>query len=271
VRPSARFIAAISCIFWGILLPLPVKATEPPGPPPLFSCYSQGQHLVWTEDDLQVTGTGTPPPVVYSFREAMLAVCTQAEDQSSEIDVAPVSWVGPLLTLRTYSYRQAKGASTHDLRSSMQTIDLRDPGKPVGLKDWFEPTAARLAVLKVPLVAFALKELHAAPAGNLLGLGTQLGRWTGDCRYGFTPDFVDHFAFHHRQGAKVDLQIGLSHGCSASAGYFSELTATVPIPPALDQALTDAQTGKHGFLAEHRPLLPSGKRSHVDYERVVAP
>jgi hypothetical protein len=57
-------------------------------------------------------------------------------------------------------------------------------------------------------------------------------------------NMLDSFAFHHIEGEKVAVRIGLSNVCSAANGMFTQLGLLMPIPQKLKTLLQEAASRK---------------------------
>jgi hypothetical protein len=229
---------------------------------------SAGYTMTWSDGDIRVQrGAET----VLSCRKELLALI--ADEPKAELDASlePVSWVGPVLTVKISQYIHVPMTAHPSMVTYYRTVDLRRPGQPARLTDWVPPQAV-LSVLQADLlVKKALKDLGGPTPKSVPALGERLSQWSGDCQYGFSPDFADHFAFYQLQGAKTTLRIGLSHGCEAARGMFTLLGVEMPVTPALQGHLQAAATGKAGFLAVNRPGLKRIKPARVHVTPPAAP
>jgi hypothetical protein len=80
-----------------------------------------------------------------------------------------------------------------------------------------------------------------------------------DGRYYLPDDFLRHFAFHHVEGNKVAVRIGLSHGAEVWRGHLTQMGLLLPIPARLSRPLEAAAKGREGFLMN---LSDKGRRKH---------
>ncbi|MBC7543059.1 MAG: C1 family peptidase [Candidatus Sericytochromatia bacterium] len=268
---TARRLAALCLPLIGVLVLLGAPVLAAAKAQRIWSGSSHGFRLDWTSDDVRVTRPGNPPTQVYDFREALLAKYREQPEATLDISMVPISWVGPLLTLKVQDYVNVPGTAHPWMSTYFLTLDLRHPGTPVHLADWFDATATHQALIQDALVKKALAELQQPPATTIPTLSQQLNAWSGDCRYAFMPDFADHFAFNHVRGGRVAVRMGLGHGCEAARGMFTELGLYLPIPRTLQGYMAAARTGKQGFLDNNRPRLSAGGKSSVTRAPVVAP
>lgn len=72
----------------------------------------------------------------------------------------------------------------------------------------------------------------------------------GGCEMDLSSEVLNgSFVFHHVEGDKVAIRIGVPHGCEAARGNFTQLGLLLPIPTSLRKALDQAQ--KEHTLAMH--------------------
>ena len=76
--------------------------------------------------------------------------------------------------------------------------------------------------------------------------------------YAFASDQLARFAFHHIEGDKVAVRIGLP-GAGPCRENLTQVGLLLPIPPALAAALTGAETLASGFLMQSAPGIAHGR------------
>jgi hypothetical protein len=241
-----QFTARVALIAGLALLQAPASAAT------YWSGNSAGYHLDWADSDIRVTQGGK---AVYALSAEVLTKYREFPEADVAAEIAPASWVGPLLTVKVAEYAFTPGTAHPSMVTYFKTVDLRQPAKPFHLTDWVTEGDLWQALVNDGVVKKALTVLKWPPVATLPLLLKHLPDYTDDCRFAFTSDFVDHVAFHHVQGPNVALRIGLSHGCEAARGTFTELGLYVPTTKALSGPLTEARNGKQGFLAEQAPQL----------------
>jgi hypothetical protein len=257
----------------GVLTVITLLAACPPSPAETlrWSGECAGFRLSWTDGDIQVRRVSGTGDVVLSCKQELLALTADEPQASLEATLEPISWVGPVLTVKVTSYVNVPLTAHPSMQTYYRTVDLRQPARTASLTDWVAEPTVRSTLLADPLVAKALKDVGGKPPVSVAELGKRLGQWSGDCQYGFTTDFADHFAFYDRQGDKVVLRIGLSHGCEAARGLFTLLGIELPVSTALQSHLQAAASGKAGFLAVNRPGRQRIAPAQVRKEPPVSP
>jgi hypothetical protein len=155
---------------------------------------------------------------------------TDKPQESSRYDTA--SLVGPLLSVKASLYWEG-GAHPGQL-TRLETVNLDTGKSPVLLTDLFSETKILDALLKDRVVEKSL-------AGRKPKTIKELARMAdGGCEIAFHL-LNESFSFHHIQGDRVAVRIGLPHGCEVMRGNFTELGITLPIPPKLMKFLKDAE------------------------------
>lgn len=244
-----RIHAALLAVSLAVSLALPAIATEKP----IWRGQSGTTELVWTTADLQAYDRSKPGIPLFSVVSTALEPYRGETEGQLDGSFAPLSWVGPLLSVETSeTYYRPLMAHPSGL-AQMFAVDLHRGGQRAVLTDWFAAPDIHRALLGDSLVQRALRDQGLKPAANLEGLIKQLVGFSGDCRFAFAPDLLQRFAFHHVKGNQVAVRFGLSHGCEAARGLLTEIGVYLPIPKALAQPLAAAAKRQAGFLASNRP------------------
>jgi hypothetical protein len=79
------------------------------------------------------------------------------------------------------------------------------------------------------------------------------------------PDFLTRFAFHHVEGDKVAVRLGLPPHSGANQSQHMQIGLLLPIPDALREPLKLASTRKRGFLMKDAAKVSRG--SSTKFER----
>jgi hypothetical protein len=141
-------------------------------------------------------------------------------------------------------------AETQD--TPQMDVDLEKRGKVVKLTDFFSERDILRAMLVDPVVATALSKAAAqAPPrtlAELVELFAEDDYELGDSQFELRPDFLTRFAFHHIEGDKVAIRIGLPPHYGANQALSLQIGLLLPIPENLRRALLLADSGKRGFL-----------------------
>ena len=159
-----------------------------------------------------------------------------SEDDEEEIcsetsSAEPRSLAG---TVATWFSRTSSYCSNIAHPSSSSRFATRDlvTGDEADLRRIFPPAALLAALSRDKVV---LKAVGKVPQSL-----EQIEKGDGGCEIGFSPSMWRSFAFHHLQGDSVAVRIGLTHGCEAARGNFTQLGVLLPIPEAWKQPLLDA-------------------------------
>lgn len=150
------------------------------------------------------------------------------------------SIVGPIVSYRLEWY--SEGGAHPSFGSVFRTLDLTT-GKPARLDRLFGAGPV-LAALRADRVI--KKALGARKPKTLEEL---LRSADGGCKMDIGTSALSAFTFHHVVGDKVAVRIGLSHGCEAERGKFTQLGLLLPIPRAWRAAF--AHAAKQRTLQTH--------------------
>ena len=140
-----------------------------------------------------------------------------------------LSLVGPIVSYTTDWY--GEGGAHPSYGTSYSTYDLRS-GKPASLLDYYSADTLLQVFLKDTVLKKAVRE----PA-KIKNLNQFFEEVEGGCEMYIDKDMLEHFAFHHVKGNNVAIRIGLSHGCEAMRGHFTEIGIYLPVPKALKDAM----------------------------------
>jgi hypothetical protein len=275
----------------GASSPAPTKAA--PQPAPAWEGRAGEFHMRLSRDELTVR-RGAAGPVVLSlaeeFAEQTKTAETDAADSASALvdaamDEMPMiaetsltaevaSWVGPLLTLTETVQGMTPGAAHPYAAVNFRVVDLRRADAVPTLTTYFDEGALRTALLGDAVVRRHLPSGKAKTVDAALPtldsvLAAIDGAGDEDCKYRFSRELLSHFAFlavrdAGKPGAQVAVRLGMSHGCEAARGSFTQLGLWLPLaalkPGAKDLAawLDQAASGKGGLLlgGKARPQLP---------------
>ncbi|SMC28192.1 hypothetical protein SAMN02745857_03152 [Andreprevotia lacus DSM 23236] len=148
------------------------------------------------------------------------------------------SAVGPVVSFMAVGNGYCKGAAHPWASQSFEAYDSRT-GKLLPITALFDEATVLTALKQDKLVRKAL-------AGqNVTSLKELAEKANGECEftlYGIGTSY----AFHHIKDGKVAVRFGLSHGCEAMRGNFTQLGVYLPIPPQLKPWLDSAE--KRGLL-----------------------
>jgi hypothetical protein len=130
----------------------------------------------------------------------------------------------------------------------MMNVDLAKPGKIVKLTDYFAEQDVLRALLGDRVVQKALAGLRRSTPPRTLAELPELfaadDYALGDLDFELRPDFLTRFAFHHLEGDKVAVRLGLPPHSGASRTEHQQLGLLLP----MKQDFAYAASRRHGFL-----------------------
>jgi hypothetical protein len=144
-------------------------------------------------------------------------------------------------------------------------------GKVAKLTDYFPEQEVLKALLNDVLIKEALAGESPSSLTKLFKLLEGQQFEINGVPYLFPRDFLTRFAFHHLQGDKVGVRLGLPSSGGAARGLHAELDLLLPFPPALKEPLTLAAAGKAGFLIQDQERLSKGKYTIIQFTRGKKP
>jgi hypothetical protein len=152
------------------------------------------------------------------------------------------SIVGPYVSFFEEGY--GEGGAHPSVALSFHTIRLGEKAA-VHLTELF-PEAQVVGALVADRVIVKARSSQ-EPATTLAALAAQLD---GGCEMDLSAEVLNEsFIFHHIDKDKVAIRIGVPHGCEVARGNFTQLGLLLPIPPALKEALVEAE--KNHTLGVH--------------------
>jgi hypothetical protein len=164
-----------------------------------------------------------------------------------------LSVVGSIVSYERASYDDLGGAHPH-LYTRYIAADVSREKGPVKLTDLFPDKDVLKAFLADPLVRKALERLKAEKDPKTTEeLVRQLSREEStpdDSVYQFGPDLLNRFAFHHLEGDRVAVRIGLSHKSELSRGTLTQVGLLLPVSSRMKGRLARAASGDEGFLMD---------------------
>ncbi|MCB1325695.1 MAG: hypothetical protein H7A21_13780 [Spirochaetales bacterium] len=259
---------------------------------PIWSGTSSGRQIEWTTTDLRVRAGET---VMFSVREDYRREFERewfpmaAENYSELHEVMPaatctdaraatlLSLVGPYLSYQNFRAGFCFQAHPYET-NEFQVLDLSgDRPRSVSLTEIFPEQAIFEALHADTIVQRSLRQIQAEPIRNLDELMATLERWNSEgppestCAYRFDPDMLEHFAFHHLDGDRVAVRIGLPYGCEVMRGTITQLGLYLPVPDNLRAALQAADSRSPGMLMQDISEISDGRAAclYVNYPPVM--
>ncbi|HZS05294.1 MAG TPA: hypothetical protein VFD58_10710 [Blastocatellia bacterium] len=149
-------------------------------------------------------------------------------------------------------------------------IDLTNPGRVIKLTDYFAEQDILRALLADRFIQKVLADsgVKVAPPGLAeLQKAFAAAVERGYIDFQLRPDFLTRFVFHHIEGDKVAVRIGLPpFGGAGYHGKHKQLGVLLPIPPLLQQPLALAATRQQGFLMKDAPEISHKQMSSFTFK-----
>jgi hypothetical protein len=181
-------------------------------------------------------------------------------EHSASITYRPLSVVGPLVSLLVTGGGYAPGAAHPYAFQSIEVVDVTRPDAKPSLLDHYTERQIVRALEADPWIRWFLDPdrdadgfptLAALAAALNDGVEAREVDEENPCLHDayFGAELVRAFAFHHREGGRVAVRIGLSHASEVCRGTMNQVGLLLPIPVALRADLARAAKRAGGFLA----------------------
>lgn len=235
------------------------------------------------EDFAAVQVEGDQPETAQTIKQGQVEGCEYGRD------FEVLSVVGTLVSFED-QYHDHCGGSHPSADTRFTTVDLAKPGqvlyargkdtpmmnvdpanlgKVVKLTDYFAEQNILRALLADPVIKKALANLDASVSPQtlteLIELCAKDDYELGDSGFELRPDFLTRFAFHHVEGDKVAVRIGLPPHYGANRTQHQQLGLLLPIPPALQQPFALAATRQEGFLMKDAPKIAGNQATKFNF------
>ncbi len=147
--------------------------------------------------------------------------------------------------------------------SPMMNVDLAKLGKVSRLSDYFSERDILQALTAEPNIQKAIDALDHKRSPQSLAELPQLfasdDYALGDSDFELRPDFLTRFAFHHVEGDRVAIRIGLPPQSGANRTRHKELEIFLPAPESLREQLKLAASRQQGFLMSDANQIRRGQ------------
>ncbi len=255
---------------------------------------SGGFNLKWTTGDLTAAPVSDPAKIVFSAREIAVRKFAAFKKENYQADPAwqcsyslrftVLGLAGSLLSYQesedSYCGRINGGGWNHPSdQTQYRVIDLNQPAVPISLAKFFSEASVLEALLADSTVKEALRNAESSTrpktVGDLVktineGAEIKPVKATAEAPEGCGFVFPEHpfteFAFHHLEKGKVAVRLSLEPSSGACHSSHSQLGILLPMPSALQAALTAAQSRTQGFLMESTRRLSAGKATVFAFE-----
>ena len=221
----------------------------------IWSGDSGGVQIDWTTRAIAVRRAGRKTV-------DLIAIPKSEPGCEGDLSVQILSVVGSIVSYEEFEGTTCEGAAHPSAITFYAAVDAAHPGRKLRLTDLF----ADADVLRA-LMADSVVQRHAPKAAprTAAELVTALSASQAECEYAFEKDLLNRFAFHHVEGDRVAVRIGLSHGCEVARGKLTQLGILLPVPPKLKDALDRASSRTEGFLMRDGSLVSKGQTTSIQF------
>lgn len=255
----------------------------------IWSGTSASYTIQWTTGDLAARSANSATTAIFSARQMARKDFADIEKDSDvhceyERTFKLLSVVGSIISYEDdyglYCEQTAHPAN----ESRFVAVDLSKPananrgkdesllpGNVAKLTDYFPADVILKALLADAIIQKALAGKRPRTLAELMKLiGDEFPTVADDEKLCFTldPDLLTRFAFHHLEGDKVAVRLGLS-GTGVCRGNLTQIGLLLPIPAALKEALAKAETGSEGFLINRK--IGAGRETSFSFETKKRP
>jgi hypothetical protein len=173
-----------------------------------------------------------------------------------------LSVVGSIVSYEESEGTTCEGAAHPSAITLYAAVDAAHPGKKVRLTDLFPDADVLRALVADSVVKRHLPKTLPKTTDALV---EALADSEQECEYAFGKDLLTRFAFHHVEGDRVAVRIGLSHGCEVARGKLTQLGLLLPIPPTWKGPLDRASSRAEGFLMRDQEAVSGGRETTIHF------
>src|SRR5262249_39810909 len=190
--------------------------------------------------------------------------------------VSVLSIVGTILSLRTTTTTACEREAHPSGETSVIALDLAgyaaadrktEAAKAVKLTDYFPDSTVFEALRQDTLVRNAMQSGGSRPA-NLTQLLAALASappvMDDKLCYSFPDDLLFRFAFHHQEGGRVAVRLGLP-GAGPCRENLTQIGLLLPAPQTLSSAISLAATRKAGFLMQESGSIAKARATSITF------
>jgi hypothetical protein len=179
-----------------------------------------------------------------------------------ELGLRLLSVVGSIVSYELSEGTTCENAAHPSAITLYAAVDAAHPAQKVRLTDLFADSDVLRALMADAVVK---RHLPKTPPKTTDALVQALAESNPECEYSFGPDLPTRFAFHHLEGSRVAVRIGLSHGCEVARGKLTQLGILLPVPPSWKDALERANARTEGFLMRDEQAVSGGKETSLHF------
>lgn len=174
-------------------------------------------------------------------------------ESTSQVTLEPLSVVGPFVSYYEGGGGYSPGAAHPYSYRQIQVREVSGAGTASLLSLYEEKTIVEALKADPWVRRFADEEAAAATTVKDLVDHLSPSNVTDppeDCSTDayFSADLVEHFAFHHLEGNRVAVRVGILYGSEVCRGTLHQVGLLLPIPEALREHLARAARREAGFL-----------------------
>ena len=275
-KVGLALLLLVSLTPMGLMLATSLRADTSTQDQDIWVDQSGGFTIRWSTSDIIVHPLDNVQEVRFSAKylaqkdlEDTLNMAREPSDQENRLalyerDFTILSVVGSIVSFQDHHFISFKHEAHPAGETRLTAIDFARSGEGVQLTEFFSEPVILHALLADPLIEEALRnagnpdtpktlsELIARTSPGVFG-------FKGFC-YSISDDLLTRFAFHHIEGNKVAVRIGLS-GAGPCREAFTQLGLLLPIPDALKGALALAESGKEGFLMKDQKKIAHNQKA----------
>lgn len=240
---------AYACFF--SVVPAIAKAAETS----YWSGSANGTTIRWTDQDLKFFDAQGKK--VFSLADNQRKQFRQSQAKSPQagfernVDIKLLSVVGPYVSFEEDTEEEWPSMPHPETHARFATVDVRKPLQPVSLTDIFPESDLLQALSADSVIKKAIgTKVHPATLAELLKRleNSQFQACPDHSgQFALTGDILTRFAFHHIDGDKVFVRIGLSNLYGANDSV-TQIGIALLIPAQLKQSCVEASSGKKGFM-----------------------
>ncbi len=177
-------------------------------------------------------------------------VCTDevSEDGINSTTHEIVSFVGPLVTVVTEYYYEG---GAHPSYGRYFQVFNAETGNQIRLTEIFPPAQLLVALKSDGVIRRAI-----STAKDPQSIRELIDAADGGCEMYIGDNLTQSFAFHHLKGNQVAVRIGLTHGCEAMRGKFTQLGLYLDVPKPW-MALFRHAASQKSFMQTVHPKIAS--------------
>lgn len=294
-RSRKTLITLLPCILIFFSLCLSIQSQAQNNDRPIWSGTSGGFAIRWTASDINARVANNPSDVRYSAKaQAQAEFDRIKKDNESDPmtctidqDYTLMSVVGSIISIQDHYYLGCEQTAHPGGESRFIAIDLSKPTKGVArraedsdytmpdnvvsLAEIFREEDILRALLADALIKKALASSEKSGTPKTLAqlleafdTGVSVAEDERNC-FSISKDLLTRFAFHHVEGDKVAVRLGLS-GTGVCRELLTQIGILLPIPESLKPVLTNASAGKRGFLMKDQKRISAGRQTRLIFK-----